>query len=287
MNRLAAYFAKFLAPFAFALFALSFAAVPAEAASLSSAQVNAVVSLISSFGVGASTIAQVEASLNGTAIASPPAGGGSLSGSVAAGAGRFLCPVALNLSQGATGANVVALQQYLASSTGFSAGATGYFGPLTAAAVKNLQAANGLPSTGFFGPMTRAKLGCGVSSPPPANPPRQASLSAAPASGAAPLAVSFSAFALSSSGPFVIDYGDGANSGSMSAACSQATPVASSASAGSALTLAPNCSFTTAHTYQSPGTYTAQVEGYIGCMWSDPHCDIATLPLATTTVVVQ
>jgi len=35
---------------------------------------------------------------------------------------------------------------------------TGYFGPLTLAAVKNFQAANGVPATGFVGELTRAQL---------------------------------------------------------------------------------------------------------------------------------
>jgi murein DD-endopeptidase MepM/ murein hydrolase activator NlpD len=35
---------------------------------------------------------------------------------------------------------------------------TGFFGPLTFAAVKSYQGQNGLPSTGFCGPLTRAKL---------------------------------------------------------------------------------------------------------------------------------
>lgn len=35
---------------------------------------------------------------------------------------------------------------------------TGYFGPITLAAVKAFQTANGIPATGFVGPLTRAAL---------------------------------------------------------------------------------------------------------------------------------
>ena len=50
------------------------------------------------------------------------------------------------------------LQNRLISEGYLKAEATGYFGPLTFAAVKAYQTANGLPSTGFVGPLTLAKL---------------------------------------------------------------------------------------------------------------------------------
>lgn len=65
-----------------------------------------------------------------------------------------------DLTVGATGSEVVALQQFLAGK-GFltmPAGvAMGYFGQLTKTAVAAYQASVGLPATGFFGPMSRAK----------------------------------------------------------------------------------------------------------------------------------
>lgn len=65
-----------------------------------------------------------------------------------------------DLTVGATGADVTALQTWLIGK-GFSipAGATGYFGAQTKAAVAAFQAANGItPAAGYFGPITRAKV---------------------------------------------------------------------------------------------------------------------------------
>jgi len=59
-----------------------------------------------------------------------------------------------------SGDDVTALQDYL-TGTGhftFSGGSTGYFGPITQAAVSAWQAANGVaPTAGYFGPLSRAK----------------------------------------------------------------------------------------------------------------------------------
>ncbi|MBP9701547.1 MAG: peptidoglycan-binding protein [Candidatus Pacebacteria bacterium] len=66
-----------------------------------------------------------------------------------------------NLTVGSTGADVVALQDWLASKGFLSipAGTSkGYFGQLTKTAVSAYQASAGLPATGFVGPMTREKL---------------------------------------------------------------------------------------------------------------------------------
>ncbi|MEK7063830.1 MAG: peptidoglycan-binding protein, partial [Patescibacteria group bacterium] len=62
------------------------------------------------------------------------------------------------ISIGATGADVTALQILLKEKGYLSAEATGYFGPLTYAAVKLLQEANGFESVGLVGPKTRALL---------------------------------------------------------------------------------------------------------------------------------
>ncbi|MFZ1987842.1 MAG: peptidoglycan-binding protein [Minisyncoccia bacterium] len=65
-----------------------------------------------------------------------------------------------DLTIGATGADVTALQTWLIGK-GFAipAGATGYFGTQTAAAVAAYQTANGIaPAAGYFGPITRAKV---------------------------------------------------------------------------------------------------------------------------------
>lgn len=65
-----------------------------------------------------------------------------------------------DLTIGSSGADVTALQTWLISK-GYSipAGATGYFGTQTKAAVAAFQAANGItPAAGYFGPITRAKV---------------------------------------------------------------------------------------------------------------------------------
>jgi peptidoglycan hydrolase-like protein with peptidoglycan-binding domain len=65
-----------------------------------------------------------------------------------------------DLTIGASGADVTALQTWLISK-GYSipAGATGYFGAQTQAALAAYQAANGItPAAGYFGPITRAKV---------------------------------------------------------------------------------------------------------------------------------
>ncbi|MES2225392.1 MAG: peptidoglycan-binding protein [Patescibacteria group bacterium] len=65
-----------------------------------------------------------------------------------------------DLTVGSTGADVTALQTWLIAK-GFSipAGATGYFGAQTKAALAAFQAANAItPAAGYFGPITRAKV---------------------------------------------------------------------------------------------------------------------------------
>lgn len=65
-----------------------------------------------------------------------------------------------NLTIGSVGADVTALQTLLINK-GFAipAGATGYFGAQTQAALARYQAANGIaPAAGYFGPLTRAHV---------------------------------------------------------------------------------------------------------------------------------
>src|SRR3989344_2885278 len=64
-----------------------------------------------------------------------------------------------DLTIGSTGADVTALQNALISNgQSIPAGATGYFGAQTKAAVIAWQKEAGLPATGFFGPMSRAAM---------------------------------------------------------------------------------------------------------------------------------
>jgi len=72
-----------------------------------------------------------------------------------------------NLTVGSTGTDVTALQSTLiAAGYSIPAGATGYFGSQTKAAVKLYQAAHGVPNTGFVGPLTRAALNGGTVATP-------------------------------------------------------------------------------------------------------------------------
>ena len=69
------------------------------------------------------------------------------------------CTFTMSLTVGAQGAEVTCLQNYLIGK-GFSipAGATGYFGAQTQAAVAAWQSANGVsPAAGYFGPVSQAK----------------------------------------------------------------------------------------------------------------------------------
>lgn len=64
-----------------------------------------------------------------------------------------------NLGYGMRSADVVELQNRLKMEGHFTfPTSTGYFGPITRAAVQAYQTAHNIPSTGFVGPLTRAAL---------------------------------------------------------------------------------------------------------------------------------
>ncbi len=68
-----------------------------------------------------------------------------------------------SLSYGATGADINALQQVLIDAGYLKIAApTGWFGPMTQAAVKLYQQRHGIPATGFVGPLTLAALNLGT-----------------------------------------------------------------------------------------------------------------------------
>ncbi len=120
---------------------------PANAASLTGAQVQSILSLLSSFGADSATIAKVDAALTAAplrAASSSPA--------------YASCSFTTNLTLRSRGGEVSCLQRDLiASGYGISAGATGYFGLETRAAVSVWQKANGItPDAGYFGPLSRA-----------------------------------------------------------------------------------------------------------------------------------
>ncbi len=134
---------------------LVFVPMTASAASLTQAQINAIVSLLQSFGADQSTITSVQAALSGTPTTPvTPATGYTFS---------------KNLTMGDTGTDVTNLQTVLKSDVSvYPEGlVTGYFGALTKAAVikfQNKYAAEVLTplgltaGTGYVGAGTRAKL---------------------------------------------------------------------------------------------------------------------------------
>lgn len=131
----------------------------AQAASLTSSQIQSILSLLSSFGANSATIANVNAALNGTSSTSTS--GGSTTTTTTAS-----CAFSANLTIGSTGAAVTCLQQALiAGSYSIPAGATGYFGAQTQAAVIAWQKAVGVsPAAGYFGAISRAHWNLGGSS---------------------------------------------------------------------------------------------------------------------------
>ncbi len=159
-----------------ALVALAALVAPlaSHAASLTTEQVNSVVSLLQTFNVDAQTVANVKASLTNTPLphrednderrdgrvpqpgdvstSTPPSWGGDRSGCIT---------LMRDLHEGSRGEDVRELQKELAkdASLGFTGTTTGFFGPMTAKAMKRFQEKNGIASstraTGSVGPMTR------------------------------------------------------------------------------------------------------------------------------------
>ena len=124
--------------------ALLVGVAPAQAASLTGAQIQAVVQLLQSFTVDSATINNVAATLGGSAVIVPPP--------------ATICPALsynlyLGLSDANTAGQVSQLQRFL------NVNPTGYFGLQTRAAVIKLQSQNGVyPVTGGVGPLTRALI---------------------------------------------------------------------------------------------------------------------------------
>jgi hypothetical protein len=144
-----------------ALIAGAFAATPAQAQSgLSQTQINAIVSLLQSFGADSSTIANVQVALSG----GTPSSGGNVGGT----GGSSSCYAwTRDLTIGSTGADVMALQSFLnnsgnqvaVSGAGSAGNETMYFGSLTKGALASWQAAHGVaPAVGYFGPITRSAI---------------------------------------------------------------------------------------------------------------------------------
>ncbi len=101
---------------------------------------------------GAVTVAELQAQINALMA--------QLSSLQGATAPAATAAITSDLTVGASGAQVTALQQSLVAGGHLvmpAGAAYGYFGSLTKSAVMKWQAANGIPATGYFGPMSRAK----------------------------------------------------------------------------------------------------------------------------------
>jgi hypothetical protein len=136
-----------------------FAFAPMAQAALSASQVSAILSLLTSFGADASTIANVQASLTGSAPSVPSTPAASS------------CSFTRDLTVGSTGADVTCLQNALKAAGYMTASATGYFGALTQAGVSAWQTAMGVsPAAGYFGAKSRAAFGGSSMSTSPTAP---------------------------------------------------------------------------------------------------------------------
>lgn len=172
----------------------------ANAAALSETQIQAIISLLQSFGADSTTVSNVSASLRGQATSG--------TGSTTTG-GSCSATFTRNLQVGSTGADVMALQKFLnangaqvaASGAGSPGSETSSFGPATKAAVMKFQTANGIsPVSGYVGPLSRAKMNsmCGGSTTtggtttpaPSAGTGLMVSSAAQPANGLAPAGTS-------------------------------------------------------------------------------------------------
>lgn len=168
-----------------------------QAAALTDAQVQSILSLLSSFGAESTTIANVKVSLMGgtPSPTAPPASSGQMcsqdamqcpDGSYVGRTGprcEFKCSSSTtipplppapgvqpvfehrvckvmyrNLSQGTQGDDVRSLQEFLSAEGHLSTNATGYFGPMTVQAVAKWQGLQGVPSVGSVGPITRERI---------------------------------------------------------------------------------------------------------------------------------
>ena len=152
---------KFIVP-VIALLIFVGTATPAHAKGLTSTQIQAILSLLSSFGADQATINNVNASLGGTgtvptattASASAATPSGSTSSSTSASCVTLTRVLSFNQGDATTGGEVSKLQKFLGGQV------NGHFGPATVTLVKNWQKAHGITTTGATGPSTRASMSC-------------------------------------------------------------------------------------------------------------------------------
>ncbi len=159
-----------LATFGVAVAASLLMVVPvAQAGTLSSSQVSAIINLLQVFGADASVVANVQAVLTGTALPAQSTGTATSTPSVN-GPGNATSCMSLSgtLSFGSQGEDVTKLQQFLAKDSNIypSGLVTGFYGHATEDAIQRYQAAHGIVATGTpattgygaVGPATRGEL---------------------------------------------------------------------------------------------------------------------------------
>ncbi len=142
------------------LFAALFVVMPApaQASALTEAQIQSIIDLVESFGADDSILKNVEASLRGTA--SDDSEDTSDDSDNASSTEKSKLKLEALLRTGSSGDEVKLLQKILASDpTLYPEGlVTGFFGSLTEAAVKRLQAKFKLEQVGAVGPQTLARI---------------------------------------------------------------------------------------------------------------------------------
>lgn len=185
--------------------------------------------------------------------------GGTGGGIVNTGTPRFdsssICTrITTTLREGQRSSVVVGLQDALASVGVFSGSSTGYFGPATAASVRQFQSVNGISPTGVVGSETATALyqactggstyagGGGTGSGAGVAPVDRSSLSVTPLAGRAPISVT-ALFAINGTtcSSYTLDWGDGT------------APVSRTGSTSGCVT--DNINRQLAHTYTRAGTY--------------------------------
>lgn len=176
----------------------------------------------------------------------------SVSGSWMPGKHRVCDVLVRNLDRGAEGDDVRGLQEYLYENKFLSASPTGYFGEMTANAVRKWQSSEGISTAGAFGPMSRErlKIWCGGNQGGDV-------LSASPQKGAAPLSVTFtSKIGDGTTRPSaydgqdtVLDFGDGSE-----------TQWISCGTEANAMQKRCSNPVKVSHTYANNGTYTATLK---------------------------
>ncbi len=139
-----------------------------HAATLTDAQIQAVVNLLQSFGADPSTVATVQADLQTTASSTPVQVPAPISVSASSTCATLSSNLSFGESDQGSGSAVAQLQAFLAKDKNIypSGLVTGYFGSETEQAVQRWQAANGIVSSGdpsstgfgYVGPRTRGEM---------------------------------------------------------------------------------------------------------------------------------